>query len=460
MELHAKTVSSMQYIIKHKKGLASIPNGHMKPNPFHGVGQGAGDAGTWWGFISDMLIKAYNKKASDASIQSPITHIFSNHKIQAFVDDSQLFLIIPDSNGHTIHDLLKHDVQLWEQLLHVTGGKLEIPKCKFLVFTWTFNANGDAILSHVEYAYPMDIVDSDTDQPITIESITSNTPYKLLGVQIAFDGNSQEQLKVLEEKTMHLIEVFTKVPLTNNEAVLGYNTVAIPALYYPFPATAMLEAKLEKIQQKITNSLLPKIGLNRHFPRAVTYAPKYFGGLGFTTMAVEQPIAHITSIIGHYRAQSSLSRNYTQLLKSYMVRTGMHESPLINTSIINYVDAPWLEVTRSFLRANNIQIQLPAIPDIPFLRQNDKNIMALATAQSPSKSFLHTINKCRSFLQITFLSEMCNAQGTCILDYFRDPPSIPNQTPTTYSQSVISWPDSSNNHGPSALFSSISYYSR
>ena len=281
MELHAKTVSSMQYIIKHKKGLASIPNGHMKPDPFHGVGQGAGDAGTRWGFISDMLIKAYNKQASDASIRSPITHIFSNHKIQAFVDDSQLFLIIPDNKGHTIHDLLKHDVQLWEQLLHVTGGKLEIPKCKFLVFTWSFDVNGDAIISHVEYAYPMDIIDSDTKNPITIESISSSTHYKLLGVQIAFDGNATEQFKVLEEKTQHLIEVFTKVPLAINDAVLGFNTVAIPAPYYPFPANTISTEKLEQLQQKITHSMLPKIGLNRHFPRAITYAPKYFGGLGF-----------------------------------------------------------------------------------------------------------------------------------------------------------------------------------
>ena len=156
-------------------------------------------------------------------------------------------------------------------------------------------------------------------------------------------------------------------------------------------------------------------------------------------MLVEQPIAHIMSIVGHYRARSSLSRNFSQLIESYMMMAGLQESPLINTSIINYVDAPWLEVTRTFLRDNNIIIKIPVIPEIPNLRQRDKNIMELAEEQSGKKSFLHTINKCRSFLQITCLSEMCNEYGTCILDYFRDPTSMPNHTPQTYRESKMLW---------------------
>lgn len=144
-----------------------------------------------------MLIKTYNKQASDAIITSPITHIFSNHKIQAFVDDSQLFLIIPDQNGHTIHELLRHDVQLWEKLLRVTGGKLEIPKCKFLVFTWTFDTKGEAVILHVEYAQPMEIIDSDNDQPITIESITSTTPYiSSLGYKLRLMGKQKNRSKL------------------------------------------------------------------------------------------------------------------------------------------------------------------------------------------------------------------------------------------------------------------------
>jgi hypothetical protein len=135
LNLHHNTLSSIQYVIKHKRGLSPLVNGHMQPDPFYGVGQGAGDAGTRWGFISYMIIKAYNKKAHSAIIESSITKIFSNTRVQAFVDDSKLFIIINDNNGQTIYDYLKDDVQLWEQLLQITGAKLELPKCKFFIFT-------------------------------------------------------------------------------------------------------------------------------------------------------------------------------------------------------------------------------------------------------------------------------------------------------------------------------------
>lgn len=213
LDLHSQTIHSMQYIIKHKQGLSPTANGHLKPDPFYGVGQGAGDAGARWGFISDMIIKAYNKKAHDATIKSPITKIFSNHKVQAFVDDSRLFLLYPDPNGSTIHTYLREDVQLWEQLLHVTGAKLELKKCKLIIFTWKFDAKGNAIIESVENATPMEIIDSETHLPLTVDSITSSEAYKLLGVQIAFDGNSVQQTVAIEAKAKHVTNVFLKANL-------------------------------------------------------------------------------------------------------------------------------------------------------------------------------------------------------------------------------------------------------
>lgn len=177
----------------------------------------------------------------------------------------------------------------------------------------------------------MDIVDSNTLQPVQVDSIAIDENYKLLGVQIAFDGNYKEQLKSLQEKTNHLINVFARVTLPAHSLQLGFNTIAIPTLYYPLPATAIPINHLNAIQHKLTKNLLPKLGLNRTFPRAITYAPSYFGGAGIKDIAVEQSVLHITSLIGHFRANTDLATNYTQLLESYMILSGIPESPLVNT---------------------------------------------------------------------------------------------------------------------------------
>lgn len=161
-------------------------------------------------------------------------------------------------------------------------------------------------------------------------------------------------------------------------------------------------------------------------------------------MVVEQPIAHIMSIVGHFRARTSLAKNYSQLFESYMIMAGIQDSPLVNTAIIQYVDAPWLEVTRTFLRENNIIIRIPVIPKLLYLRKYDKTIMEIAEKQSSNLAFLKAIHKCRLYLQIMFLSEICNSEGTCILKYFRVHISMPNYTPTTYSTSTIHFPTQSN----------------
>jgi hypothetical protein len=54
-KLHAETFPRIKYFIKDKSGIATKPNGHSnQPDPFHGAGQGSGDAGARWGFGSSV----------------------------------------------------------------------------------------------------------------------------------------------------------------------------------------------------------------------------------------------------------------------------------------------------------------------------------------------------------------------------------------------------------------------
>jgi hypothetical protein len=76
----------------------------------------------------------------------PLSHKAILETIQAFVDDSSIFLIVTDENGTTAEELLTHNTQLWERLLHASGGKLELSKCKFTVMQWDFDPAGRPLL--------------------------------------------------------------------------------------------------------------------------------------------------------------------------------------------------------------------------------------------------------------------------------------------------------------------------
>jgi hypothetical protein len=52
----------------------------------------------------------------------------------------------------------------------------------------------------------------------------------------------------------------------------------------------------------------------------------------------------------------------------------------------------------------------------PPLRQNDKLLMPMFLSCNPSMDDLSTLNRCRLFLQVSFVSEICSGDGSSITD--------------------------------------------
>jgi hypothetical protein len=86
-----------------------------------------------------------------------------------------------------------------------------------------------------------------------------------------------------------------------------YETRFRPAMEYPLLITTFTKAQLEKIQQPFINLLLPKIGLNRHTPRAVIYGRWFRGGLGIVKLEEQQIVKHFSSFQGHLRCQDDVT---------------------------------------------------------------------------------------------------------------------------------------------------------
>jgi hypothetical protein len=279
---------------------------------------------------------------------------------------------------HELLQTLQHNIKLWESLLHAIGGKLELSKCKFTCFRWTSDSDGTVALIPTPTIGQAIITDSETQQQCMITEIPPTEAYKLLGVQMALTGHPQAQQLALTEKTSHLIRTFVQAPLPTSAVRLGYNTVALPTLKYGLAATAIPWHLLDKIQQPLTHAILPKMGYNRHLPRAIVYAPEQLGGLGIQQLAVEQGIAHVQHLIGSIRAHNENYRTIMTLLESYIITSGILSNPLVNMMPTPYIDARWIETTRIFLHSINASIHIPALATIELHRKNDKGLMASA----------------------------------------------------------------------------------
>jgi hypothetical protein len=79
-------------------------------------------------------------------------------------------------------------------------GKLEISKCKFSQITWAYDSNGTAIIETPNSTTTIAIQGSETKEAHHINEITTAESYKLLGINMALDGNSTNQIQQFEEK--------------------------------------------------------------------------------------------------------------------------------------------------------------------------------------------------------------------------------------------------------------------
>ena len=70
---------------------------------------------------------------------------------------------------------------------------------------------------------------------------------------------------------------------------------------YPLPVIMFTTNELMEMQIKSIYKMLPKLGFNRHTPRAMIYRPRKLGGRQLMDLCVEQPTLHIEATVGHLR---------------------------------------------------------------------------------------------------------------------------------------------------------------
>jgi len=136
---------------------------------------------------------------------------------------------------------------------------------------------------------------------------------------------------------------------------------------------------LRQIERPAVNAFLPKMGYNRHMPRAVVFAPQESLGCGLRSLQHEQGVQQTMLLIRHLRDNSTLGKSLLVLLRTYQVVAGTRDPILMDTRPISYVEreSKWVTTLRQFLTRARAKIEIPDPWNIPLLRYNDAYIMEL-----------------------------------------------------------------------------------
>ena len=142
----AESLRLMRYAIKHAYSVSEDEYQGTIFEPLFGTGQGSGSSPAIWLGLVVILLNAFDCMAAEEKItgfefEDPWNEVAAAWHVGAFVDDTNQG--VTDSKGtQSQAELLEtlHQVgQMWENLLHISGGALNLLKCLWSLQFWEWH---------------------------------------------------------------------------------------------------------------------------------------------------------------------------------------------------------------------------------------------------------------------------------------------------------------------------------
>ena len=91
---------------------------HSEKKPLHGSGQGAGNSGTEWNFLSISILSQMEQATGGCTLVSP-TGTKLKKNMLGFVDDTRKFNN-QNNNGNIVDENIQYDLEKWKQVSSIS----------------------------------------------------------------------------------------------------------------------------------------------------------------------------------------------------------------------------------------------------------------------------------------------------------------------------------------------------
>ena len=200
--LQADTLQHIQHQLRTAFGLSDKTYTSDSTTEIHGQGQGSRAGPPTWVFVSSLLLDCMSKHASGVSFTCPSYELTHKRHNDAFVDDVTGYVnqFTEELRGETVLDdilsTMQQDANLWNNLLHTSGGKLALQKCLYYIVAWQWN-HGHATSIPSNAIYPKITIQQTDNLPTPITHLNSTTAHRTLGQMKAPLGDQQKQIEYM-----------------------------------------------------------------------------------------------------------------------------------------------------------------------------------------------------------------------------------------------------------------------
>ena len=424
--------------LKTSLGVADERHTHCEDYPIYGTGQGARDSMAAWNLDSALLMELKSEREEGVYFCDPKIEDTIRRTIDGFVDDvtgwANRFLAHLDSHITDYYQVaqdLQNAGQWWEELLHASGGKLELPKCFFYMVVWLFDSEGrPRTATNEELNVEIQITQSEDGTTESIKQKECTVSHRTLGVHINPLGDMKTEHIKLKAKGHDFARKMSSAPVKRRVARTAYQSVYLSGMGWHLAATSFSRTELERIQSAPINALLPAMGCNRNMPREVVFGPQCMGGIGLRHLHIEQGSKQTLGCLRHLRHSGPVGKMIRIAMQWFQHLVGVSFSTFEHPgTTLSHAEGEWLMSVRTFLAASDCKLRVVGLQTVERRRIQDRALMDDAISAGLPREMTRGINRVRLFLQVECLSDICTPDGTKLEDtMWTANPSLPSRT--------------------------------
>jgi len=391
--------------------------------PFQGVCQGNGAGPALWLATSIPLIENLRRHGHLSTFTCPVSGTSTSQVGLIFVDDCDLLAFGSHPTPvDVVVAALQHNVLLWQGSIRVTGGSLAENKCSWGLLA--YQRRGNRWLLHNDVSSPTSLFILDaTGQRKPIRRIGPQEGLSVVGVVQALSGNPTPAITALRAKADSWLSAIRSHFLPRPLLWTAVEHVLWPSLRYPLAVMSLNQTQAHSLTSRLYQTLLPRLGVNRHFPVALRHADTSFLGLGLPHPYWEHGIAATRLFLEHANATNT---------ETVLLQVSLEYLHLEVGSWSNVFDLPydswsflatpcWLTNLWRFIDFAKVQFQpsSPVLPPPP--RLDDGALMVDVLAASLPRPTILAINRCRIAHHVLYWSDVANGWGDAISESLLSP---------------------------------------
>jgi hypothetical protein len=195
---------------------------HCSIYPIYGTSQGSANSLALWTIVCSTLFNAHEEAAHGSTYESPDRTVSIQLHMVGFVDDTSgsvnEFLSNTPPTPERLIQLMHQDAQLWSDLLHSSGGALELSKCSYHVIYYNFALSGVPVLQGGQIGPDINIVSGDHTSSHKFKPLAAFTSHKTLGVHKEPAGHQRSSLPAITKNSTTKSSIVAQSSLNRHES--------------------------------------------------------------------------------------------------------------------------------------------------------------------------------------------------------------------------------------------------